>query len=196
MKDDINFLYEIGGLRKVPRAWQQVLSGKAQNVSEHIFRVVMIAWTIAVKEGADVNKIIKMALVHDVSESRATDIAFMHRDYVTRHEHLAIDHIFKNTTLEKEVRGLLDEYEERKSLESRILKDADNLDVDLELRELSKDGDSAALYMQETHRPHVRAVKLYTKTAKKMWDEIKKSHPDNWHRHLTTKWVKSKKGAR
>jgi putative hydrolase of HD superfamily len=195
-KRDIDFLFEVGGLKKVPRAWQQILNGKVSNVAEHIFRTTLIAWIIAAEEKADVSKVLRICLVHDVAESRTTDIAFMHRDYVTRHERLAEEHIFKDTTLEKDALGLLSEYDKRESLEARIVKDADNLEVDLELRELAKMGDPSAMAMRRDHRPHVRAKKLYTKTAKKMWDEIQKSDPDHWHQALTNKWVKSKKGAK
>lgn len=196
MKKDIDFFYEIGSLRKVPRAWQQVLSGKVQNIAEHIFRTTMIAWTIAIAEKADTQKVIKMCLIHDIAESRTGDIAFMHRDYVTRHEELAETHIFEDTLLDKEAQIILKEYNARQSLESKIVKDADNLDVDLELKELARIGDSAAIGMQKDHRPVIRAEKLYTKTAKKMWDEIQKTDSNTWHQKLTNKWVKNKKGAR
>lgn len=196
MKRDIDFLYEIGTLRKIPRAWQQLLTGKVQNIAEHIFRVTMIAWMIALAEKADAPKVLKMCLIHDLAESRTGDIAFMHRDYVTRHDELAEAHIFEDTLLEKEARELLKEYSERTSLEAKIVKDADNLDVDLELKELGKMGDPAAIQMQKDHRPIVRAKKLYTKTAKKMWDEIKRTHSDAWHQSLSDKWLKNKKGAR
>ena len=155
-KRDIDFLFEIGTLRKVPRAWQQVLNGKVENI----------------------------------------DIAFLHRDYVTRHEELAQKDIFEDTSLGDEALSLLKEYEERESLEARIVKDADNLDVDLELRELAQNGDTSAAGMRKQHRPHVREVKLYTKTAKKMWDQIQKTGPNNWHQALTNKWIKNKRGAR
>lgn len=196
MKRDIDFLYEIGSLRKIPRAWQQVLTGKVQNIAEHIFRVTMIAWIVALSEKADVYKVIKMCLIHDIAESRTGDIAFMHRDYVVRHDELAEGHIFENTTLKKETEVLLKEYSERKSLEAKIVKDADNLDVDLELKELAKIGDSSALGMLKDHRPQIRVKKLYTKTAKKMWDEIQKTNPNAWHQALTNKWVHNKKSAR
>lgn len=196
MKRDIDFLYEMGSLRKVDRAWQQVLTGKVANIAEHIFRMTMIAWVIAVAEKADVAKVLKICLVHDVGESRTGDIAFMHRDYVTRHEELAEKDIFEDTKLEKEVAELLKEYNERKSLEARIVKDADNLDVDLELKELARIGDTAAIGMLKEHRSIIRAKKLYTKTAKKMWDEIQKVNPNAWHQKLTNKWVKNKKGAK
>ncbi len=194
-KRDIDFLFEIGSLRNVPRAWQQVLTGKVQNISEHIFRTAMIGWVIAMAEKADVSKVIKMCLIHDIAESRVGDISFMHRDYVTRHEKLAETHIFQNTMLEKEAQVLLKEYDERKSLEAKIVKDADNIDCDLELKELARIGDSAAVGMRD-HRHIIRAKKLYTQTAKRMWDEIQKVDPDAWHQVLTSKWVKNNKGAK
>ena len=195
-KRDIDFLFEIGSLRNIPRAWQQILTARVQNITEHIFRTTMIAWIIAVAEKADTNKVIKMCLVHDIAESRASDIAFMHRGYVTRDEELAKTHIFANTLLEKESRDILKEYEERKSLESKIVKDADNLDVDLELKELARIGDTAAINIQKDHRSEVRYKKLYTKTAKRMWDEIQKADSNNWHRDLTNKWIRNKKAAK
>lgn len=69
-KRDIEFLYEIGCLRFIPRAWQQLLVPSGANLAEHILRVMWIAIVIAKYEKADIDKVIKMALVHDVSESR------------------------------------------------------------------------------------------------------------------------------
>ncbi|MDP3875146.1 MAG: HD domain-containing protein [bacterium] len=195
-KRDIDFLFEIGSLRNVSRAWQQILTGKVQNISEHIFRTTMIAWIIAVAEKADVPKVLKMCLIHDVAESRTGDIAFMHREYVTRHEELAEAHIFQDTILKKEATILFKEYAKRQSLEAKIVKDADNMDADLELKELARIGDSAAIGMRKDHRPTIRAKKLYTKTAKRMWDEIQKANPNAWHKALTNKWVRNNKAAK
>lgn len=194
-KRDIDFLFEIGSLRNVPRAWQQVLTGKVQNISEHIFRTAMIGWVIAVAEQADAPRVIKMCLIHDIAESRTSDISFMHRDYVTRHEALAEAHVFQGTILGKEARALLKEYNDRRSLEAKIVKDADNIDCDLELKELARIGDSSAVGMR-VHRSTIRAKKLYTKTAKRMWDAIQRTDPNAWHQVLTSKWVKNNKGAK
>ena len=195
-KRDIDFLFEIGSLRNLPRAWQQALGGKVQNVSEHIFRVTLIAWIIAIEEKANVEKVLKICLIHDLSESRSTDIAFLHREYITRHEDLAEKHVFQETSLEKESKILLEEYNKRVSIEARIVKDADNLDCDLELAELAKLGNSTALDMIKNSRPLIRENKLYTKTAKKMWDQINKSDPDDWHKSLVKNWIKHPKGAK
>ena len=156
----------------------------------------MIAWMIATAEGADVSKVIRMMLVHDMGESRTGDIAFLHRGYVERHEDKAEKDMFEGTVIEREAAALLKEYEERQTLEAKIVKDADNLDVDLELKEMVRIGDTAAERMMKEHRPHIRAKKLYTKTAKKMWDDIKKSDPNAWHMTLADRWVKNKKSGK
>lgn len=195
-KRDIDFLFEIGSLRHVSRAWRQVLAGEVQNISEHMFRTAIIGWIIAISEKADANKVIKMCLIHDMAESRTGDIAFIHRSYVTRHDVLAEGHMFQDTVLAKEAALLLKEYNERKSLEARIVKDADNLDVDLELEELAQTGNAIAVDMQKGHRLVVRGKKLYTQTARRMWDEIRKVDSNTWHRGLTNKWLDNSKGAK
>jgi len=61
---------------------------------------------------------------------------------------------------------------------------------------LARIGDSTAAGDQKHHRPVIRAKKLYTKSAKRMWDEIQKTDSNTWHQKLTNNWVKNKKGAR
>lgn len=196
VKKDTDLLFEIGTLRKVPRAWQQYLTPRVQNIAEHTFRTALIGWVIATNEGADTSKVIKMCLLHDLAESRTGDIAFSHRPYVDRHEQLAEEHMFKDTALEKEARILLKEYSERKSKESQIARDADNLDVDLELKELVRIGDTSAIRMRRDRQSIIKNKKLYSKTAKKIWDEIQKTDPDSWYTTLVTTWLKSPKGAK
>jgi hypothetical protein len=66
------------------------------------------------------------------------------------------------------------------------VKDADNLDVDLELREFEDLGHKLPKKWL-TNRTMVRDEKLYTESAKQLWDAIQTADPDNWH--LTTnKW--------
>lgn len=189
-------MFEMGSLRNVPRAWQQILTAKVQNIAEHSWRTTLIAWILAAQEGADTDKVVKMCLIHDIAEARTGDIAFMHRNYVVRHEEMAEDHMLEDTAFEKEARALLKEYNERKTLEAKIVKDADNLDVDIELKEMAKIGDTSAIGMQKHHRPKIRAEKINTKSAKKMWDELQKTDANRWHRVLTGQWVKNKQSGK
>ena len=64
-KRDIEFLYEIGTLRNMDRAWKAIMATDVASDPEHTFRVVFLALLIARSEGVkNEEKIIKMALVH------------------------------------------------------------------------------------------------------------------------------------
>jgi putative hydrolases of HD superfamily len=183
IKRDIDLLYEIGTLRFVDRTWKQFFGPAVANVAEHHYRVLWIALTIAAheKKGSH-EKLLKMAMAHDVSEARTGDVHYLSRQYVIRHEDKAVVDIFEHTAMGEEFVALLREYEKRESIESRILKDADNIDVDLELHELARRGQSALPALWKNHRRDHVYTRLYTDTAKKFWKAIHDSHsPDLWH---------------
>lgn len=152
------------------------------NVSEHIFRVAWIALILAKHENIEnTDKLLKMALVHDITESRTGDVNYISRQYTERKEHNAIRDILKDTSLEKEFIELWEECEKRETIEAKIIKDADNLDVDFELKEQSVMGGSLGKSLEEI-REHVGANKLYTKAAKEIYQSLKSSDPHAWHR--------------
>ncbi|MDB5178712.1 MAG: hypothetical protein JWN01_655, partial [Patescibacteria group bacterium] len=111
---DIEFIYEIGALRYMQRIWVRFLNPSFQNNTEHMFRVAWIALIIAKREGAtDHEKILKMALVHDVSESRTGDVDYLSRQYVKRDQEQGIKDMLSGTALESEFIELWKEYERR-----------------------------------------------------------------------------------
>jgi putative hydrolase of HD superfamily len=177
---DIELLYEIGTLRFTPRQWKRFLNADFANLAEHHLRVMWIAITIAKYEKADINKVLKMAFVHDIAESRTGDVDYLARQYVIRNQELGLEDMLEGTSLEKEFLKLAQEYEKRESIEAKIVKDADNLDIDFELAEQEVRGIKLRYAWQE-QRAYVGGNKLYTKTAKKMWDKIQKSDPNAWH---------------
>jgi len=176
---NLEFLYEIGTLRFIPRIWRQFLNKDFANLSEHIFRVMWTAIIIAKEEKADIDKVIKMALVHDIVESRNSDVHYLSRMYTKRDDETAIKDILKDISIEKEFLDIFNEYEERKSIEAKIVKDADNLDVDIELQEQYVNGIKVKEDFQ-VMRDRVYEI-LFTDTAKKMWKEIQNSNPHDWH---------------
>ena len=189
IKRDIEFLYEIGTLKNTERSWQQFMGSGCASVPEHTFRVMFLALLIARGEKFDdEEKIIKMALVHDVAETRTGDANYLAAVYVTRDEKRAAADTFLGTAFADLYRDVLEEYEERKTSASKIVKDADNLDVDIELKEMEERGSIIARKM-EPSRKLIRAKKLYTNTAKKIWDELQKANPASWHLKAN-KWVK------
>jgi putative hydrolases of HD superfamily len=186
---DIEFLFEIGTLRNMDRGWKQHLGMECASDPEHSFRVALLALMIARREGVkDEGKIMKMALVHDLAETRTSDHSYMQKVYVTADEESAAKDLFAGTILDDLRTEILKEYIERASIEAKIVKDADNLDVDLELKELEERGSKLPAKWIHT-RKKIREEKLYTKTAKSFWDELQTADPSSWH--LTTnKWFK------
>lgn len=192
-KADVSFLFEIGALRYVDRTWRQFLGADFANVSEHTFRVL---WTSLVlgsyEKDVDSEKLLKMALVHDIGESRTGDVHYVSRLYTTRNEELAIDDMIGKTSL-KNFSKIWREYEKFDCIEAKIVKDADTLDIELELREQQAKGISLKNLWKSRRRKEVYGHKLFTKTAKRFWDLIEKSDPHDWHyfgrnRHTAGDW--------
>lgn len=182
MKRDVDFLYELGALRLLQRQWTRFHMPNVANLADHHFRVAWIALTIAAREEqpVDTAKLLKMALVHDIAESRTNDVDYIARQYVTRDENQAAIDMLSDTTFGTEMLDILQEYEERQCVEAKIVKDADNLDVDMELQEQGSTGHRLAAMWRE-HRTSVVKPQLFTRPAKELYEEICSTNPHNWH---------------
>ncbi|OGE81076.1 MAG: hypothetical protein A3H72_03245 [Candidatus Doudnabacteria bacterium RIFCSPLOWO2_02_FULL_48_8] len=181
IKRDLELLYEIGAFRFVHRTWVQMLSPEFSSTTEHTYRVMWLSLIIAKYEGVtNYEKILKMALVHDLPESRTGDVHYVSRLYTKRNEKLAVKEILEDTSV-SEFKKIWHEYEDRKSIEAKIVKDADYVDVDLELTEQEYKGNQLKKQFAKSRK--IVYSKLYTKTAKMIWDAIQKSNPHDWHLH-------------
>lgn len=181
MDRDLEFLYEIGAVRLIPRQWHRFHMGNVGDLADHHFRVLWLSLIIAAREKAEVDteKMMKMALVHDIAESRTGDADYLARQYVIRKEDEGLNDMLEGTSLREEFVALWHEYEQRECLEAKIVKDADNLDVDMELREQASQGHQLPEAWREARQSLV--AKLYTDTAKKMKLAILESDPHDWH---------------
>lgn len=180
MERDIQFLYEIGSLRFIDRQWKRFLNADFANLAEHHLRVMWLAIIIAKYEKADIDKVLKMALVHDIAESRTGDVDYLARQYVKREEELGLKDMLHKTAIEKEFLHLYEEYEKRESLEAKVVKDADTLDVDMELSEQEARGFKLK-QVWRGQRQHVKKTQLFTATARKIGRQLETSSPHDWH---------------
>lgn len=180
IKRDLEFLFEIGSLRFLNRQWRQFSNADLQNISEHIFRVIWISLILAKYEKVrNMEKILKMALIHDLPESRTGDFHYLSRFYVQRNENKAIADILNDTAVE-EFRKIWEEYEKKHCIEAKIVKDADVLDCDFELKEQEMKGDKLTSLWKPKRKKEL-LKRFYTKTAKKLWKEIYSANPHFWH---------------
>lgn len=197
LSGDIEFLFEMGNIRRIDRFWKRFNMDNTANLAEHKFRMFWIAMVIAAHEsGVDTGKIAKMVLVHDITESRTGDVDYISRQYVERKEDKAIKDMLSGTKLNVEFSDLWAEYQAKKTKEAQIVKDADNLDVDFELREQEAKGNKLPKLWSKHRKEQVRK-KLYTIAAKKIFDKLETSDPNDWHmnapnRANTGDWLDAK----
>lgn len=201
MNRNLELLYEVGAFRWVRRTWEQFFNTETATNTDHSFRVMWTALILTRMEearGAKVDelKILKMAMLHDIPESRVGDTNYLSRQYIKQDEAQAMNDIFKDTSVKKELMTLWKEYMKRKTLEARIVKDADVLDVDLELSEMAVIGND----IRKHFNPHRKVVStmLFTESAKELWKQIQSANPYDWHlkgrnRFNAGDWTKQRK---
>lgn len=180
MTRNLEFLFEISSLRNVRRSWIQQFGITVANLSEHTFRVVWIALMIAIEEkNSNIDRIVKMALIHDIAESRTGDATPVQKKYVKMNEEEALSDMLEDLGFKEEFMELFEEYHERKTIESKIVKDADNLDVDIELAELVEQGHKLAIEIQDRRRREMDPY--FTESARKLFKELDFVKPRDWH---------------
>ncbi len=75
MKELLNFFIEVGKLkRKFRKGWLIHGIKNSESTAEHIFRMTIIAWVLGKNKKLNMEKVIKIALVHDLCEVYAPDM--------------------------------------------------------------------------------------------------------------------------
>lgn len=148
----LEFLQEVQRLKALPRTgWLLRGVRDAESIADHLFGVAWIAMLLADRANArgiqvNVEKVLRMALLHDLSEARTGDLPATIKPYFPgdtlkqADEQAAKDILQPLGEVGENYLALWHEYEERISLEARIVKAADKLDLLLQAREYEKGG--------------------------------------------------------
>jgi putative hydrolases of HD superfamily len=186
MKNIINFLFEVGMLKKTPRTGYQFLGSGNESVAEHSFRTAIIGYILALKEPeADSRKTILMCLFHDLHEARTGDHNYVNKRYVSVDEVSAVKDLAGKTPFGDELILLTNEFNAGESLEARISRDADQIDLIMELKAQNDLGNKYA-----DDWSHYALKRIVTKNAKILAQEILKTDStDWWFDKKTDLWV-------
>lgn len=172
----VDFLFETGMLAKTPRSGFNFLGSGKQSVAEHINRTTYIGFILAELAGdVEVSKVIEMCIFHDLAETRVSDLNYVHQKYTERHEHRAIDDLTSTLPFGEKIKGILDEYEKRKSRESLLAKDADNIEFLMSLKEQKDTGNERA----STWIPPLMG-RFKTKEGRELAEKIIHADSDRW----------------
>lgn len=176
VKDIVNFLFEAGILKKIPRSGYPFLGTGSESVADHCFRVTVIAYLLAKNEPrADAQRVILMSLFHDFHEARTGDHNYVNKRYVTVNEDKAVNDLSKRIPFGQEIVSLIEEFNSRKTFEAQLAHDADQLDFILELKRQQDLGNKSApewlTYLVK---------RLTTHLAKTLAKEILKTDSSDW----------------
>jgi putative hydrolase of HD superfamily len=184
MKRAVNFFFEVGMLKKTPRTGYQFLGSGGESVADHSFRTAVIGYVLASLESeADRNKVLMMCLFHDFHEARTGDHNYVNKKYVKVDEEGAVRDLVKGLFFADEIVEITDEFNRAESLEARLSKDADQLDLILELKEQQDAGNPQA---KEWLGFAVR--RLLTESGNRLAQEILGTKSTDWWFDKETDW--------
>jgi putative hydrolase of HD superfamily len=136
MKAIVDFLYEAGFLKKVPRSGYAYLGSGSESVADHTCRVLYIAYVLAhLSEGVDMDRLLKMCLFHDFPEARTGDLNYVNKKYVNAEEERVLQELAVRLPFGEEIASLVREFSEKTTPEARLANDADQLDLLLHVKE-------------------------------------------------------------
>ncbi|HKX32056.1 MAG TPA: HD family hydrolase [Blastocatellia bacterium] len=148
----IHFFDELARLKAIPRTgWLLRGVREVESVAAHSFGVAFVAMALADRARArgmpvETERVLRMALIHDLTESRTGDLPSTIKRYFepallrAADEQVAreiFDGLGESGRLYFE---LWQEYEQRQSLEARLVKAADKLDLLLQAAAYEKSG--------------------------------------------------------
>jgi len=140
LDEQIRFITEIGRLKGVLRQTMLAGPGRRENSAEHSWHLAVMAQALAehAPPGTDIGRVTAMVLVHDLVEIDAGDL-FVYADAAQQArqeeaERAAADRIFALLPEDQagRLRGLWDEFEERRTPEARFARALDRLQPMLE----------------------------------------------------------------
>ncbi|MBI4170751.1 MAG: HD domain-containing protein [Candidatus Aenigmarchaeota archaeon] len=184
MENLIKFLYEVSALKRIKRSgwWLEGIKDP-ETVAEHSYRTVMLGYILAKMEGADVDKVVKMCLFHDMPECRINDvprsaIKYLNKDPIEK-EVVKDQARLLPAQIATEYEAIFNEMDGMKTKEAIVAKDADRLETIIQAKEYSDMGFKGCDNWVEKN-----SMNLQTESAKKIAIELKKVSFNEWHRGM------------
>ncbi|KAH9435378.1 hypothetical protein MCOR02_004318 [Pyricularia oryzae] len=145
----LHFFHLLGQLKRTERkGWKRFSINRVESIADHMYRMATMAMfpPRSLRPRLDINKCIKMCLVHDMAESLVGDITpadRVPREEKIRRETLAMNHIVESLgdtiSGSDELHTLWCEFEASETLESRFVQDLDKLELLLQMLEYEWD---------------------------------------------------------
>lgn len=179
LKKITNLIFESLHLKRIKHEWWRLCGVESpDSVAEHSLNAAQIGYILAKMEGADVQKVVTMLVWHDMTETRSGD----HNKIAARYllgkkeaEEKIIHDQFDWLPFADDIFALFHEFEEKTTLEGKIAKDADYLEVAFQ----------AKMYVELGHVEAMNWIQnvgnaLRTESAKQIWQEMNQTSFVDW----------------
>lgn len=176
MENIARLLFEAKMLKDIPRSGFHFLGVGRESVAEHSYMTAVVAYVMSnLVPDVDALKLTSMCLVHDLPEARIGDLNTVQKQYVKADEQKAINHITERLPFGHVIADLLAEFNEGKTIEAKLARDADQIALILELKALHDIGFGAP----KKWLPHI-LQRLQTPCGKELAQSILKTGSDEW----------------
>jgi putative hydrolase of HD superfamily len=171
-----DLLFEAGMLKRTPRTGYRFLGTGQESVAEHLFSTAFIGYVLAqLSEGIDAFKVVKMCLFHDLPEARTGDQNYVYKKYVQVDEERATEDLATGLPFAEEIKGLIAEFNAKKTQEALLSHDADQLAL---LQQLKEHKDLGSRHAEAWL--HNNAKRLQTDVAKRLAEAILQTDLSAW----------------
>jgi putative hydrolase of HD superfamily len=184
MKDILNLIFEFGQLKRTKRSgWWDAGIKDPESVAEHTARACFLGYILAKLEDANSEKVVLMILSHDFPEARVNDqgkVAVRYIDIKPSERQALKDQVMNlPENIKNELLELHEEFEELKTKEAIVAKDADYLECAIQAKEYYDIG-----YKKTDNWIDNVGKYLRTKSAKEILKLLKKSDSLGWWKGL------------
>lgn len=182
MEKIADLLFEARMLKEIPRSGFAFLGAGRESVAEHSYSTTFIAFVMTqLTPKVDAYRTICMCLLHDLPETRIGDLNTVHKNYVRADENKALSDATRGLPFAPAWADLLTEFNAGESNEAKLARDADQIALILELKQLQDIG-----YAPPTDwLPHV-IERLQTETGRKVAQAVLETTRDAWWRRVTS----------
>lgn len=178
----LNFLYELGHLRRVSReGWRLLGITTPESVAEHSLRTAQIAWVLARMEGIEnPHEAVTVALFHDMGETRIGDLHKVAARYGELDEARAVkEQCAPLAEMGDQIFEMWNTVESRSTPCGIIAKDADLVELAITAKEYIEMGHQGAQEWIDNALPRVK-----TDSAKRLLAAIPTSNSKAWWKGL------------
>ncbi len=183
IKKIVNFFFELLHLKRVSRSGLTIIGIKdIDSVAEHVFVAAQIAYILGKMEGVNAEKAALMCLFHDNGEARIFDINLLQSIYFNekdKAESKAFSNQIKDLPGKEGIEELHKEFEEKKTPEALIARDADKLELAVQAKHYLERGEKDAKIWIDKVRPSLK-----TESSKKLLNVIENSNPNDWWKEI------------